>query len=624
MLHFPNPSNSPMFKSISNSIGSVLNSSRRLPALSVLTILVLSQLSFTTLNLLTPFIKQQNAMSSLMKMLKLDKVKAEATGRTAVSSSSALSSANSSLTVSGSSRSSTLSSSSTSSSSVSNGTTIVSSSSLSNSNSSSATSISWSSYQPMVVIPTFIGMNYGINQSVDVAVKCVDSSDDGTFSLVIGYGSNQDRKEITSSILSPNRPVIHTHFDRLDKDTLDFNDPNITTKLSGPITYFKGTAGQPTTEEKAMVIQGQGDETIKWEFTVSGKNYTVGANKTYPTKCIKPTVQNITGDASNLSVPIDPKYIVYEYSNIFNNDSNYFLATENEYTEAGSKVKFYNKTTRDANKPTSLWYYDTNTFQIKSKVNNMCLHKEQYKQLEIQICNIKDLAQQFEIGNFNNDTTKPQLKLKSSTKCFDFNIFAQDLNGAATIQESGLCDENIKQVIAIKKGTGTGAVGTPTTFSTFAPTQFKLELVDCLATAKLYFPDAIVESRNSDNTVTSVRIKFEGVDRIVSCDDVVKMQNLDLTTTTNSDIDNNLSLYNMIKIRGGMNFLDTMGGSGVPGTLAITGRSTYDRTLKSQNWYYDVETQNIKSAYNGMCLGPVVAQNNVFFGFSNPNIETQY
>jgi hypothetical protein len=86
-------------------------------------------------------------------------------------------------------------------------------------------------------------------QSIEASVQCVDSSADGTFSVVIGYTSNVIRKEITSSKLSPNRPVIHTHFDRLDKNTLDFNDPNITTKLSGPITYFKGvgsTGGNTT------------------------------------------------------------------------------------------------------------------------------------------------------------------------------------------------------------------------------------------------------------------------------------------------------------------------------------------------------------------------------------------
>jgi Ricin-type beta-trefoil lectin domain/Cytolethal distending toxin A/C domain len=467
----------------------------------------------------------------------------------------------------------------------------------------------------MITLPTFISANFGVNKSIEASVQCVDSSADGTFSVVIGYKSNIARKELTSSKLSPNRPVIHTYFDRLDKNTLDFNDPNIATKLSGPITYFKGISNSQTIEQKAMVIQGQGTETINWEFVVDGKTYTIYANKDYAVKCQKPTVQTIDGNAAaNLIPPVDPKYIVYEYSNIFNNDNNYFLATENEYNEAGSEVKFYSTATRNVNKPTSLWYYDSNTFQIKSKVNNMCIHKEQYIRLQIQICNVKDLAQKFEIGNFNNDVTKPQLKLKSSTKCFDFNIFAQDINGAATIQESVDCDGNIKQVITIKKGTGTEAVGSPTTFSSFAPTQFKLQLVDCLSTAKLYFPDAIVESRNQDNTVTSVRVKFQGVDRIISCDDIVKMQSLDLTTTTNSDIDNNLSLYNMIKIRGGMNFLDTINGSGLPGTIAVTGRSTYDRTNKSQNWFYDTETQEIKSAYQGLCLGPVQSQSVNYVG----------
>ena len=604
---------SAIYSTAKNSLHFYLKKINRLPAFVIIALLVGSQISFTSLSLLTPFIQQKSAMSSLMKMLNLDKIKAEATPSTAVSSSSSTGATSSSSATS--SKSSVISSASSKISSASSTTTSTSANSNSAASSQSSSVLSWSSYQPMVVIPTFVGVNFGVNQSVDVAVKCVDSSDDGTFSLIIGYGSNQARKEITASALSPNRPVIHTHFDRLDKNALDFNDPNITTKLSGPITYFKGTVGQPTSEEKAMVIQGQGDETVKWEFTVDGKNYVVGANKTYATKCVKPTVQTIDGNnPANLTPPIDPKYVVYEYSNIFNNDSNYFLATENEYSEAGSKVKFYSKATRDFNKPTSLWYYDTNTFQIKSKVNNMCLHKEQYKQLEIQICNTKDLAQQFEIAGFNNDVTKPQLKLKPSTKCFDFNLFAQDLNGAATIQESGTCDGNIKQNISFKKGTGTEAVGTPTTYSTFAPTQFKLQLVDCLANAKLYFTDAIAEGRNSDNTVTSVRVKFQGTDRIVSCEDIVRMQSLDLTTTSNPDIDNNLSLYNMIKIRGGMNFLDTMDGSGLDGTIAVTGRNTYDRTKKSQNWFYDTETQQIKSAYVGKCLSLVASGNEGFAG----------
>jgi hypothetical protein len=92
------------FSKVISFLAFYLKSIHRLPALGVIVLLVGSQLSFTTLNLLTPYIQQKSAMSSLMKMLQLDKIKAEATGSTAISSSSASSTnSGSSVTVSGSS-----------------------------------------------------------------------------------------------------------------------------------------------------------------------------------------------------------------------------------------------------------------------------------------------------------------------------------------------------------------------------------------------------------------------------------------------------------------------------------------------------------------------------------------
>jgi hypothetical protein len=364
--------------SVSNLFNSFpLGTFTKLSTFVLVSFLLAGQVGGQTFSLITPALQQKLALTNLLKTLGLDSsLKANAQAASSVSSglSSSISS-NGGSTVSSLLSSNTSLASNASSRVSSSLLTSISSSLLNSSSNNSATSplSSTSTSSVSGIVPTVAAISFGTGLNLNVAVQCVDSADDGTFSIVIGYNSTAPRKEITIGALVPNRPVIHTHFDRLDKDTLDYNDPNITTKLSGPITYFKGvsgTAGASSTvaDQKAMIIQGQGTETVVWNFTVDGVSYRVGANKDYGAKCNKPTIKTVNA-ADNIIPPIDNKYIVYDYSNIFNIDNTFFLATENESQEAGAQVKFYSTATRDKNKPTSLWYMDTTTSQIKSKVD---------------------------------------------------------------------------------------------------------------------------------------------------------------------------------------------------------------------------------------------------------------
>jgi Ricin-type beta-trefoil lectin domain/Cytolethal distending toxin A/C domain len=510
-------------------------------------------------------------------------------------------------------------------------------------------------------------------QSIEASVQCVDSSADGTFSVVIGYTSNVIRKELTSSKLSPNRPVIHTHFDRLDKNTLDFNDPNITTKLSGPITYFKGvgsngnvgvsstsssstiggTSSASTTssisttssnissanstnivaEQKAMVIQGQGTETISWEFIVDGKTYTIYANKDYAVKCQKPTVQIIDGNAAaNLIPPVDPKYIVYEYSNIFNNDNKYFLATENESAEAGTQVKFYSTATRDVNKPTSLWYMDTTTSQIKLKATGtsggagMCLEiingVDTKSQLFVQICNKNNENQKFTKNITTTGISRLSLKktYDAYTSClkanFGWNILSKNLyiwSDGMPVFDDYSCNTYSPIAAANPDAFNWVISGTsnPTTLSDNY-NKFEMVKVDCLENAKKIFggttdnPIPVTPVGIGQNNETlSVAIKFYGVDRIMDCKDIVQMQSADTTNISNLPDPKNKSLYGEISF-GAAFALDTYDLSGLPDSSVMITRQK-DLTRKGQNWYYDIETGQIKSAYEGMCLAPVLA-----------------
>ena len=325
----------------------------------VVLLLIVSQLGSNVLGMLSPVVAQKSATANILKMLGvggLGNIQANAQAVTSSSTTSSKSSLSSTIVSSSKTTTSSLTSSLVSSSSknptVPNSTSSATSSGQSNitstqtsssrsslatssqvssssqsSNSKSSSSQSSTSSSAMISYPTSLNITEsGIASTV--AVDCVDDGDPinvngvstPTFSLVFKYTNTSGRIEIDNSRLVPSRPVIHTHFDRRDKDSLNYNDPNITTKLSGPITYLKGVSsntsspngGNPTatsnaitTEPKAMVIQGQGNEIVLWKFNILdgmgraivdpktglAKEYTVGTDKNFKTKCPKPQVK---------------------------------------------------------------------------------------------------------------------------------------------------------------------------------------------------------------------------------------------------------------------------------------------------------------------------------------------
>jgi Ricin-type beta-trefoil lectin domain len=202
-------------------------------------------------------------------------------------------------------------------------------SSITNSASSiNSSSISSSSFvsinQPIVLTYQENGIN------LTVAVACTDDgemvSGQQSFSMVVQYTNNGGRVELVNSRLIPDRLVIHTHFDRKDKDTLNYSDANISTKLSGPVTYVKPAVnGIPAVEPRAMIIQGLGSETVSWKFNILDatgnpiknaaglpRDFEVATDRNFATKCAKPTVKIV--DTTNPPVnTIDPKYVLPDY-----------------------------------------------------------------------------------------------------------------------------------------------------------------------------------------------------------------------------------------------------------------------------------------------------------------------
>jgi ribonuclease/Ricin-type beta-trefoil lectin domain len=166
-------------------------------------------------------------------------------------------------------------------------------------------------------------------------VECVDDGPNDTFSAVFGYLNRQGQRvnldtnytsgmtstEIASlSKLTPTRPVIHTHFDIPKVKDFAIGSTDETPIKNTAISYIKATSPQPspigvgasstasssstnstTTENRAMVAEGQGGEILKWEFQVSGQKFVIGADKGFVKKCPKPEIKSITPSAVTVS-----------------------------------------------------------------------------------------------------------------------------------------------------------------------------------------------------------------------------------------------------------------------------------------------------------------------------------
>jgi hypothetical protein len=116
-------------------------------------------------------------------------------------------------------------------------------------------------------------------------------------------------------------------------------------------------------------------------------------------------------------------------------------------------------------------------------------------------------------------------------------------------------------------------------------------------------------SRLSSSSVSSSAGNIT-TDRVIECKDIEQMQTADLTSTSNAPNPATKSLYGSIVFgSNGYNYyLTTFDDSGLEGTIVGTTIAN-DKTRKGQNWYYDVESQQIKSAFDGLCLAPIMVVN---------------
>ena len=157
------------------------------------------------------------------------------------------------------------------------------------------------------------------NIDLRVFVECTDKGLDNSFSVVFGYENlgrrinlahnyllenpnlfnptNQILETTSTSRLVPNRPAIHTHFDNQKLGEIDNSNSNLSTEqkeksigTNGSITYLKGNI----LENKAMISEGQGTETLMWKFVlptnltgkIKNKEYSLGASRDFANQMI--------------------------------------------------------------------------------------------------------------------------------------------------------------------------------------------------------------------------------------------------------------------------------------------------------------------------------------------------
>jgi hypothetical protein len=142
-------------------------------------------------------------------------------------------------------------------------------------------------------LSTFV---YCVEPLQAVKPKKGQKSEPAKFNAVFGYNNKLDsRIDLQQSFLKPARGVIHSHLSpKLDLNGLDYNDPNLAQKLSGPVQYF-----MPGKQNTAMIVEGVGNENVVWtiEFTDSnGKIHrkTASANAQYAKKCDSKPLVNST------------------------------------------------------------------------------------------------------------------------------------------------------------------------------------------------------------------------------------------------------------------------------------------------------------------------------------------